>query len=84
MDVISNAENVVSDAVANAEEIILEATGAQTIWPAAACLLAFFSCMLFIWRIWSFTVRPWLNSKEPKELPYWFPCESKSCDVCLV
>ena len=75
MDAVSSAEDKILDAVSNAEEIILEATGAQTIWPAAACLLALVSCVLFTWRVWSFTVRPWLHPNDPKELPYWVPCK---------
>jgi len=78
-NVVSSAEDLVFDAVASAvagaEDIILEATGARTIWPAAACLLAAVSCVLFTWRMWSFTLRPCLYPREPKELPYWIPCK---------
>lgn len=28
---------------------------------------------LSIWRIWKFTVCPYLQPEEPKELPYWIP-----------
>ncbi len=75
LDAVSSAEDLVSDAVANAEGVIMGATGARTIWPAAACLLAAVSCILFTWRVWSFTIRPWLHPREPKELPYWIPCK---------
>lgn len=28
-----------------------------------------------LWRLWRFTIRPHLRPDEPKELPYWIPCE---------
>lgn len=30
---------------------------------------------LLIWRLWKFTVRPWLHPDEPIELPCWLPCK---------
>lgn len=74
LDVVSRTEDLVSEVVINAENIVLDATGARTIWPAAACLLAAVTCVLFTWRVWSFTIGPWLWPREPKELPYWIPC----------
>lgn len=38
----------------------------------AGTLLA--TCLL-VWRLWRFTVRPYLRPHDPKELPYWIPCE---------
>lgn len=31
--------------------------------------------MLGTWRIWKFTILPAIRPLEPKELPYWIPCE---------
>lgn len=28
---------------------------------------------LWLWRIWRFTIRPWLSPEQPRELPYWIP-----------
>ncbi|OTB08911.1 hypothetical protein M426DRAFT_70836 [Hypoxylon sp. CI-4A] len=28
---------------------------------------------LLIWRLWMFSVKPWLQPQSPKELPYWIP-----------
>ncbi|KAL8726311.1 MAG: hypothetical protein Q9166_006789 [cf. Caloplaca sp. 2 TL-2023] len=28
---------------------------------------------LAIWRLWRFTVSPWLHPEDPRELPYWIP-----------
>ncbi|KAH7323167.1 cytochrome P450 [Stachybotrys elegans] len=33
-------------------------------FPAAA---------LLIWRLWMFTIRPWIWPSEPKTVPYWIP-----------
>lgn len=27
------------------------------------------------WRLWMFTVKPWLWPDDPKDLPYWIPCK---------
>lgn len=32
------------------------------------CLLSY-----LLWRIWNFTVMPWLRPDEPMPLPYWVP-----------
>ena len=36
----------------------------------------FVGCLvpLMIWRIWTFTIKPFLRPEEPKEFPYWVPC----------
>lgn len=26
-----------------------------------------------VWRLWRFTVSPWLHPNDPPELPYWIP-----------
>ncbi|KAF2136434.1 uncharacterized protein K452DRAFT_237538 [Aplosporella prunicola CBS 121167] len=28
---------------------------------------------LFLWRIWAFTISPYLNPERPREAPYWIP-----------
>lgn len=35
-------------------------------------LVAFTLCLL-AWRLWCFTIRPYLRPQDPKELPYWIP-----------
>ncbi len=30
---------------------------------------------LLLWRVWTFTVLPWLHPDEPEQIPYWIPCE---------
>ena len=33
-------------------------------------------CTLWaFWRIWTFTIVPILRPDEPKDIPYWVPCE---------
>lgn len=27
------------------------------------------------WGVWTFTIHPALHPDEPKQLPYWIPCE---------
>lgn len=36
---------------------------------------------LLVWRLWRFTVIPWLRPDEPKELPYWIPCKCPRMDA---
>lgn len=31
--------------------------------------------LLLAWRLWRFTIEPTMKPTEPKELPYWLPCE---------
>lgn len=33
---------------------------------------------LILWRLYAFTIKPWFRPNEPKELPYWIPCEYAS------
>ncbi|PQE22380.1 cytochrome P450 protein [Rutstroemia sp. NJR-2017a WRK4] len=45
-----------------------------------AFILSTFACILFLlllWRIYRFTITPWLYPQNPRELPYWIPCESE-------
>ncbi|KAK0634373.1 cytochrome P450 [Bombardia bombarda] len=30
-------------------------------------------CAIVGWRVWMFTVKPWLRPDEPRDLPYWIP-----------
>lgn len=34
----------------------------------------FGAAALVSWRIWVFTIKPFLWQTDPKELPYWIPC----------
>lgn len=34
-----------------------------------------FGMVMLLWRFWTFTIRPLLYPNEPKEVPYWIPCE---------
>lgn len=43
-------------------------SGQQWFDYAVYCLVAWLS-----WRVWRFTVRPWLKPEQPKELPYILP-----------
>ncbi|KAI1451396.1 cytochrome P450 [Annulohypoxylon moriforme] len=31
------------------------------------------ACLLLSWRLWTFTLKPWLWPSRPRELPYWAP-----------
>lgn len=31
-----------------------------------------------IWRVWAFTILPALRPNEPKQVPYWIPCEQSA------
>lgn len=42
------------------------------LWIVSFCFL------YFCWRLWKFTVNPFLRPNDPKELPYWVPCELKA------
>ena len=49
-------------------------------WNWTLAIAAFLGSSLALWRLWTFTVRPWMYADEAKEIPYWVPCES----ICLV
>ena len=38
-------------------------------------VIAFCVFCLLGWRLWRFTIRPYMEPQAPKELPYWIPCE---------
>ena len=40
-------------------------------------LVALVGGSLLLWRLWKYTVLPFLKPEEPKRLPYWIPCESQ-------
>lgn len=46
----------------------------QAFFHAPVSLLVLITA-LFLWRLWTFTIFPWLNPKELKEVPYWIPCK---------
>lgn len=31
--------------------------------------------LLLVWRVYKFHLRPTIRPEDPKELPYWIPCE---------
>lgn len=39
--------------------------------------------VLLVWRIWTFTIRPWLHPHEPRDIPYWVPGRQKSFSTNL-
>lgn len=43
--------------------------------PASLIVLALATALLHLWRLWRFTIEPMMKPTEPKELPYWLPCE---------
>ena len=81
LEAVSSAETMVMEVVSTAEDKILDATGSKTLWPQAACLLALFSSILFVWRLWSFTIRPYFHPREPKRFPYWIPCAYQGLEL---
>ena len=36
---------------------------------------------ILLWRLWRFTILPTFVPSEPKELPYWIPCESAALEA---
>jgi hypothetical protein len=36
------------------------------------------------WYTWRFSIRPALNPKEPKQMPYWIPGTLKRCSSTLI
>ena len=38
-------------------------------------VLAALGGLLLFWRLWRFTILPTFATAEPRELPYWIPCE---------
>ncbi|KAL8952792.1 MAG: hypothetical protein Q9222_001296 [Ikaeria aurantiellina] len=51
------------------DEIASRLAQHQTFVYVTASVLALYSC----WRVWTFTIQPYLNPDEPKPLPYWIP-----------
>ncbi|PQE02868.1 cytochrome P450 protein [Rutstroemia sp. NJR-2017a BBW] len=45
---------------------------------SAFLVAAILATWLVLWRVWRFTVRPYLRPQDPKELPYWIPCHALS------
>ncbi|RYP41931.1 hypothetical protein DL767_000668 [Monosporascus sp. MG133] len=42
-------------------------------WPVGVTGPLLLGCLLSAWRLWVFTLKPWLWPCEPKEIPYWIP-----------
>ncbi|KAF2248090.1 cytochrome P450 [Trematosphaeria pertusa] len=39
----------------------------------ATCIVLLIGIFLLVFRLWAFTIKPWLNPQQPRELPYWIP-----------
>ncbi|KAF2445325.1 cytochrome P450 [Karstenula rhodostoma CBS 690.94] len=39
----------------------------------ASLPFVFFAVAVAFWRLWSFTIKPWLHPEDPVDLPYWIP-----------
>ena len=49
-------------------------------WNWTLAIVALLGSSLALWRVWTFTVRPWMYPDEAKEIPYWVPCKIRmSC-----
>jgi hypothetical protein len=49
-------------------------TGVELFFASTLTLIPLFLLsLLFIWRLWRFTILPSFHPHEPKELPYWTP-----------
>ena len=47
--------------------------GAPETYLVSSCI--FFFLALLVWRVLAFTVLPSYRPYEPREVPYWIPCE---------
>lgn len=34
--------------------------------------------VVLVWRFWKFSLKPAFHPEDPKELPYWIPCEYRT------
>lgn len=57
--------------------LVRGASDHSSISIAALLLLA----VLLSWRLWRFTITPWLYPNDPKELPYWIPSRAIACQL---
>ncbi|KAI1173441.1 putative cytochrome p450 [Nemania sp. FL0916] len=49
--------------------------------PSVLVLARLLACLVVAlgsWRIWRFSLLPFLHPDQPKELPYWIPCHGRS------
>lgn len=46
----------------------------KTLFIAGVAILAI-GVLLLSWRLWTFTILPTLRPDEPREIPYWIPCQ---------
>lgn len=44
-------------------------------WSTTLLIFTGAATLLLSWRLWRFTIEPTMRPTEPKELPYWLPCE---------
>ncbi|KAK3682777.1 cytochrome P450 [Podospora appendiculata] len=47
-------------------------------WPRWATDVFYTVCTIVGWRLWMFTIKPWLRPDEPRDVPYWIPCHTIS------
>lgn len=46
----------------------------KILFIAGVAILAI-GALLLSWRLWTFTILPTLRPDEPREIPYWIPCQ---------
>ncbi|VUC27966.1 unnamed protein product [Clonostachys rosea] len=58
--------------------MLIQLVSSALIWAYKTSLIFFVLpiLLLLVWRLWRFTIRPWLRPLEPKEIPYWIPCHT--------
>jgi len=59
-----------------------DALVSQVMSKPAIAMIAGASVLLFAWRLWRFTITPYFYPADPRELPYWIPCESDEYLYC--
>ncbi|KAL8731564.1 MAG: hypothetical protein Q9181_004257, partial [Wetmoreana brouardii] len=50
-------------------------------WPALTYIITGSVLALQAWRFWVFHIKPAIRPEDPRELPYWIPCEPFSITV---
>ncbi|KAE8350519.1 cytochrome P450 [Aspergillus coremiiformis] len=66
---------MLSDALTSLAIVVVQnlPLGAREHLPLVAVGIASVLTLIF-WRIWRFTIVPFLEPDDPRELPYWIPC----------
>lgn len=55
-----------------------KAFGGVGLWSShnlVKTVLLVLTALFMSWRLWKFTIQPYLRPEAPKELPYWIPCK---------